>query len=317
VGLCIPTLNPANWIDPMITALKAQRHTLDRVVVIDSSSEDGAVSRFKEVEAEIVTIPRHQFDHGGTRNLGARLLETDIVVFLTQDAIPANDEAIGNLVAAVWANPRRAVAFGRQLPAKRAGPLASAHRAFNYGPDPFERTSADISRLGVRAAFNSNSFAAYRSEALHSVGGFPNRVVGSEDRWIAARFLQAGWAVAYAPEAAVVHSHDYTYRQDFRRYFDIGVFHSTEAWFDEVLGPPQDEGIRLVRAQLRTLRAAGARWSGATVVTHAAASWLGFQVGRRHARLPRGLVARWSTAPAYFEVEVSARPRSAREKPSC
>jgi rhamnosyltransferase len=294
--VCIPTLDPGPWIEPMIDALARQRG-IDRLLVIDSSSDDGTVARFGDVGAEILTIPREAFDHGGTRNEGARRLATDVVVYLTQDAIPDDDEAIATLVAALLADPRRGVAFGRQLPSAAAGPLARAHRAFNYPPDPFERSAADIPELGVRAAFNSNSFSAYRTDALQAIGGFPTPVVGSEDRWAAARLLQLGWTVAYEPAARVRHSHDHTLAQDFRRYFDIGVFHAAEPWFDELLGNPQGEGRKLVRAQVRALRSSGTRFACARVVAHAAVSWVGFQAGKRHARLPRGLVARWSGVP--------------------
>jgi rhamnosyltransferase len=293
----------------MISALALQTYPLDRILVIDSSSSDGTVVRFQEVGAEVVTIPRHTFDHGGTRNEGVRRLGTDIVVFLTQDAVPANGDAVGNLVAALRSDPRRAVVFGRQLPAPGARPLACAHRDFNYGPEPFERSKDDVAQLGVRAAFNSNSFAAYRSEALWAVGGFPSPIVGSEDRWAAARFLQGGRTVAYAPSAVVVHSHDYTYRQDFRRYFDIGVFHASERWFDVYLGAPQSEGLRLVRAQWHALRSRGTRFALPLVASHAAVAWLGYHVGRHHSRLSPGLAARWSTAPAYFAGLTNAERR--------
>lgn len=300
IGLCIPTLNPGRWVDPMVQALRAQRLQPDRVLVIDSESTDGAVARFSETGAEILPIARDDFDHGATRNLGARHLGTDIVIYLTQDAIPADEASLEALVAALLEDDVVGIAYGRQLPHAEAGPLARVHRAFNYPPESNRRSADDIGALGVRAAFASNSFAAYRTEALESIGGFPARLVGSEDRWAAARLLQAGREIAYVSRACVFHSHDYSLTEQFRRYFDIGVFHASEEWFDRYLGRPDSEGVRLVQSQAAALRTTGASFARARVVSHAGAGWLGFKAGRLHRHIPRWVARRLSTAPAYF-----------------
>ena len=88
-----------------------------------------------------------------------------------------------------------------------------------------------ISSIGIKAAFLSNSFAAYRRSALESVGGFPSDTIFGEDTFAAAKMLLNGWKIAYSAEATVYHSHNLTFIEEFRRYFDIGVFHSREKWF--------------------------------------------------------------------------------------
>lgn len=300
IGLCIPTLNPGRWIDRLVPALESQRVRPERLLVIDSSSDDGSVERFSEIGAEVLTIPREHFDHGGTRNEAVRRLGTDVVIFMTQDAVPADDSALLNLVMALDRRPHVALVYGRQLPSPGAGPLARANREFNYGPMAFERSCADVAVLGVRAAFCSNSFAAYRTSALAEIGGFPSPVVGSEDRWAAARLLQEGWSVAYEPDARVLHSHDYRLSQDVRRYFDIGVFQASESWFEDYLGRPETEGRRLLRAQIRSLREAGVRSGPLFVLAHAAAVWSGYRLGRLHRHLPLSWSAHLSAAPWYF-----------------
>jgi rhamnosyltransferase len=300
VALCIPTLNAGRWVDRLVPALANQRVLPRHIVVIDSSSTDGSVERFAALDADIVRIPRERFDHGGTRNLVFDRVPAAVYVFLTQDAIPSDDEAIGRLVTGLLADPCSGVAYGRQLPRDDAGPLARAHRAFNYPPEPVRRTAADIGRLGVRAAFSSNSFCAYRREAIDDVCRFPQPVVGSEDHYVAARMLEGGWAITYVPDACVEHSHDYTLAQQFHRYFDIGVFQASRPWFREFLGGPEREGRRLLSHQRTALRAGGVRFAGGRVLVRGAASWLGFRLGRAHRRLPRAACVRWSTSPAYW-----------------
>jgi rhamnosyltransferase len=300
VALCIPTLDAGPWIERMLAALESQTLQPRELVVADSASTDGSPARWSAAGARVLAIGRDDFDHGGTRNVLVRATDAPIVVFLTQDAIPADPGALAALVAALDRDPEAGLAYGRQVPHPGAGPLARAHRAFNYPPEPSRRTAADIPGLGVRAAFCSNAFAAYRRAALDGVGGFPEPIVGSEDRWVAAKLLLAGWAVVYEPKARVQHSHDDSYGQNVRRYFDIGVFQSRERWFEDLLGRPGREGGRLVRAQVAALRAGGVRGGVPGAVAHAAACWTGFQLGRAHRALPRALEARLSTAPAYF-----------------
>ncbi|MGH9186235.1 MAG: glycosyltransferase family 2 protein [Acidimicrobiales bacterium] len=300
VALCIPTLNPGRWIDRLVPALAEQRLRPGTILVVDSASTDGSLGRFGAVGAEIISIARDRFDHGGTRNIVLDHVDADVIVYLTQDAVPADEDALGALVEGLLGDPRTGVAYGRQLPHPDAGALARAHRAFNYPEQPEYRTAEDVSPLGVRAAFSSNSFAAYRREALEDIGRFPAPIVGSEDRWAAARLLQHGWGITYVAGAQVEHSHDYTLAQDFRRYFDIGAFQASEPWFEAYLGRPEPEGARLARRQVEWLRQAGVRLPLLRVIAHAGTSWLGFQAGRFHRRLPPGLAARWSTAPAYF-----------------
>ena len=307
VAICIPTLDPGPWVDRMLAGLAAQRMQPRDLLVIDSSSTDGSPDRWRAAGARVVAIAREVFDHGGTRNRFLELTDAPVLVYLTQDAIPADPGAIAALVTALDERPEVGVAYGRQLPHPGASPLARAHRAFNYPDAPAVRTKQDVATLGVRAAFSSNAFAAYRRLALEAVGAFPAPIVGSEDRWVAARLLQRGWAVAYVPAATVEHSHDETYGQNVRRYFDIGVFQSRERWFEELLGRPDREGTKLVRAQADALRAEGVRAPLPRVLSHAAASWLGFRLGRAHRLLPRAVSAHLSTAPAYFRTRRSER----------
>src|SRR5690606_21821348 len=108
----------------------------------------------------------------------------------------------------------------------------------------FRSSLADRNTLGLKAVFSSNSFAVYRLSVLRELGGFPERVILSEDMHLAARAVMAGHKLAYAAQAAVRHSHNYTPLQEFRRYFDIGVFHTEQAWIARTFGGAGGEGRR-------------------------------------------------------------------------
>ncbi|MCL5796669.1 MAG: glycosyltransferase, partial [Gammaproteobacteria bacterium] len=186
--------------------------------MIDSSSNDQTVVLAQQAGFQTHIIGKKEFNHGGTRQLAVSLLplDTDVVVFLTQDALLATYDAIQKLVA-VFEDEQVGCAYGRQLPHEDATVLAAHARLFNYGEQSYFRTSSDIPFYGIRTAFLSNSFAAYRVSALKKVGGFPNNLILAEDMIVAAKMLQSRYAVAYVADACVYHSHNYSPWQEFKR----------------------------------------------------------------------------------------------------
>jgi rhamnosyltransferase len=298
IGICIPTLNPGRWMDRLVAGLAALAPVPDAILVVDSSSTDDSVRRLESVGARIVEIPRERFDHGGTRNLALDLLDADVVVYLTQDAIPTRADSVAALVAP-FSDPRVGMAYGRQLARPDAKAATQVHRGLLYRDESAEVSPADIPTLGVRASFSSNSFAAYRREALESIGRFPHPIISHEDRWAAGMLLRNGWHLRYVAEAVVEHSHEYTARQTINRYFDAGVFEATNPWHEQVFGRPHGLGRQLATAQLKAARRDGVR-EQAAVITRSAAALLGHQLGMRHRQLPVRMRRRLTQAPNYF-----------------
>ena len=202
---------------------------------------------------------------------------------MTQDVALAGVGEIDKLLG-VFGDPNIAAVFGRQLPRPAATPIEAHARLFNYPEQSSIRTWENREQLGFKAIFISNSFAAYRREALMAVGGFPKDVIFGEDTITAAKLLLAGWKIAYAAEAQVYHSHDYTWSQDFRRYFDIGVLHAREPWLLEEFGGTGGEGGRFVRSELHYLwRNRRAYIPSALIRT--ALKLVGYRLGRNENKL--------------------------------
>lgn len=253
IGLCVPTLNAGNEWKEWLKGLLRQDASLDVSIVIDSSSEDHTVDLAKEAGLSVHQIDKACFNHGATRQLGVSLMpDVDIVIFLTQDAMLASPDSINNLLLA-FDNPDVGAAYGRQLPRKTAGAIEGHSRVFNYPGQSRINSLEDAKELGIKTAFISNSFSAYRRVVLMEVGGFPENTILNEDTYVAAKMLLNGWKVAYCSDAEVYHSHDYSYLEEFRRYFDIGVFHSREPWFRNELGHAEGEGVRYVKSELTYL----------------------------------------------------------------
>ena len=250
----IPTYNGGDGFLHLLDSLNSQTARFD-IFAVDSGSSDGTLETAQQRGIAISTIPKHEFNHGGTRQ---RLIEEhpgyDLYIFLTQDVILASPSAIERLIAP-FKDPFVGAVCGQQLPHANASLLAQHARLFNYPDKLVVKTISDVPTLGLKTPFMSNSFAAYRAQALTEAGGFPSNVILSEDMYVAAKMLVAGWKIVYTHEAKCYHSHNYTIIQEGKRYFDIGVFHARAPWIRERFGGAGGEGFRYVKSELQFLGA--------------------------------------------------------------
>jgi len=293
----IPTYNAGQQLvaclRPLLeSALKAQ------ILVVDSSSRDGTAQLAKKMGVEVISIPQHEFNHGATREMARHRVAGEIVVMLTQDAILTAPDSLRQIVTA-FDDPAVVAAYGRQLPRADAKPIGAHARLFNYPQLTRIKARSDAGELGIKTAFLSNSFAAYRQNALDAVGGFPGNVIMAEDLFTAARLLLAGGKIAYVAEATVFHSHDYSVLQEFRRYFDIGVFFQREPWIKEAFGRGENEGRRFVLSELRYLLTHAPHLIPSAMV-RTLTKYIGYRLGAAEALLPRWLKSSISMHKGYW-----------------
>jgi rhamnosyltransferase len=296
VGLIVPTLNAGKLWESWLEAFEQQTRKPDCLLVIDSSSSDDTVALARAHGFTVMVIAKTQFNHGGTRQIGVGLFpEADIIMFLTQDALLASPDAIERLLVA-FADEQVGAAYGRQLPHRNAGPIAAHARLFNYPPESQLRSMEDRLRFGIKTAFISNSFAAYRRSVLMQVDGFPIDTIMNEDTYVAGKMLASGWKIAYCADAQVFHSHDYGFLDEFKRYFDIGVFHTHSSWLQQLFGGVSGEGRRYVISELRYLLNK-APWLIPSAMLRTALKWLGFKMG---GSLPRVVSRCFSLHRTYW-----------------
>lgn len=299
IACIIPTYNSKADLLRLLDSLERQTARFETFIV-DSSSKDGTQELAWDRVGNVTVIPSVEFNHGGTRQrMVDQNLGYDVYVFLTQDACLADAGAIARIVEP-FADPEVGAVCGRQLPHLDAKPLAQHARFFNYPGGVQVKSMADVSWLGIKTAFMSNSFAAYRGEALKAVGGFPVHVIFAEDMYAAAKMLMAGWKVAYAGNAQCRHSHNYTVVEEFERYFDMGVFHAREPWIRQNFGGAGGEGMRYVKSELRFL---GLRrlYLWPSVIVRNAVKLFGYKLGQQEAKLPIGLKRRLGMYKRYWD----------------
>jgi len=303
VALVVPTLNGGSLWRTWLEKFAEQSIRPARLLIIDSSSEDDTVPLAHAAGFEVITIARRDFDHGGSRQHGFNLVEpAEFVIFMTQDAILANSNSLELLVNSIG-KPEIGAVYGRQLPRPTADCIEAHARLFNYPETGHSRSIADAPRLGIRAAFLSNSFAVYRRVALEQIGGFPSRLIFGEDAYVATRMLAKGWQIAYCADAPVYHSHAYSWLEYFRRYFDVGVLHARERWIGELVGGSGGEGVRFVKSELRFL-SRNAPLQIPRGLSYIAAKLFGYNLGLNEDKLPNWAKLRMSLNRNFWEQDV-------------
>lgn len=284
ISVIIPTFNGEKYIFNLIPLLKSQSLLPSEIIIIDSSSDDKTVEICKEFDCKTIIIKRKDFDHGATRKLGAEVSGGEIIIFMTQDALPINDKLIENLVKPLH-YPKIAASFGRQVPKINSTPLEKFARLYNYPEKSNSKSIEDLPRLGIRTFFFSNVCSAIRKKEYQAVGGFPERIIVNEDMVLAAKLMLSGYHVSYVPEATVLHSHNYKLLQQFRRYFDIGAFHNTNRWLFE-LSRPEGEGLHFTKEQFLYLFRNGYHyWIPYSLVANLI-KYFGYRLGLTQDKLP-------------------------------
>jgi rhamnosyltransferase len=304
VAVIVPTCNAGKHWKEFSYGLRLQGLPANQVLIVDSSSDDETCELAQTEGYSVLSIKRRDFNHGGTRQLALKSVPwASIVVYLTQDAFLATPNSLDCLLSA-FEDRSVAAAYGRQLPRLGSGPIEAHARLFNYPARSVVRDLTSRHTLGIKAAFLSNSFAAYRVRELQEVGGFPSHVIMAEDAVVAGRLLLAGWKTAYVAEAQVYHSHSFTVVEEFQRYFDTGVYHRQESWLREEFGDPGGEGKRFVMSELAYL-VPRYLYLVPYAALRTASKAIGYQLGLRKSLLGPRWSRRFSYHKGYWDTSTT------------
>ena len=301
VDVIIPAYKPGKEFGTLLKRLEKQEYPVNRIIVMNT--EEAFWDSRWEQECpilEVYHVRKSEFDHGGTRKKGASLSKADIMVFMTQDAFPADAHLISNLIRTMEKEPSVAAAYGRQLPREDCSYVEKYTRSFNYPSESFVKTKADLPKLGIKTFFCSNVCAAYKKDVFEKLGGFVEKTIFNEDMIYAGGLIKAGYGIAYEAGARVIHSHNYTCMQQFRRNFDLGV---SQAQYPEIFEsvPSEGEGIRLVKKTFAHLLKKGKIWLIPGFVMQSGFKYAGYLAGKRYRKLSQKMILRCTMSPSYWE----------------
>lgn len=247
LSVIIPTLNAGKELTKLIDMIDVQSVRPDEIIVVDSASEDETVDICRKNDSiRLIQIDRKDFDHGRTRDMALKESIGDIVIFLTQDAIPADSYLIQNLIKPILIDDTIALSTGRQLPKSDASYMERFVRDYNYPEKSRVRSKEDIEELGIKTFFCSDVCCAYNRKVYYELGGFDYPIKTNEDMFFAAKVINAGYRISYTANAMVYHSHNLTLKEQYKRNFIQGYEIEKRKELLAV-GSVQGEGMKLVR----------------------------------------------------------------------
>lgn len=213
VSIILRSYNEAWALRETLPALASQNYRNWDLIVFDSGSTDGSVDLIRAAKpAHFVQLQPHDYRPGRVMNQGMGLCRHERAIFLNADATPQGSDWLRPLVENL-SDPRTAAVFGRQIPR----PDCAAVFARDY-----ERCFGVQRESAAWDHFFSMVSSGLRRD-VWARRGFRENMQYSEDdeytRWCRA----AGYRIRYCPESVVMHSHNYTPRQAYKRSFG-------EAW---------------------------------------------------------------------------------------
>lgn len=316
VDIIIPTYRPDDQFYKLLGRLlkqtvktidkvdEAAEEYLNKIFIINTEEKYFDKDKFQKVckgskQIEVRHITRQEFDHGGTRNFAASLSTSDVIMFMTQDAMPEDYRLVKNLIKPLR-EENVVVAYARQLPNERAGEIERYTREFNYPANSIYKSKNDIETLGIKTYFCSNVCSAYIREIYMRLGGFVTQTIFNEDMIFASKVIQSGYQIAYAADARVIHSHKYTYRQQFTRNFDLGV---SQRQYREIFEniKSESEGIALVKKTAKHLIQKGKFYLIPDLILQSGFKFLGYKAGLRYEKLSKKTRRKFSMNKSYWD----------------
>lgn len=302
IDVIIPTYRSGDKFDKLIKMLYAQTVKPNKVLILHTVEREGEEQHYPQIEGSnisVIPIDKDNFDHGGTRRYGASLSDADIIMFMTQDAVPADEYLIEKLLEP-YIDPMVAATYARQLPDEKADLLERYTRYFNYPKQSRVKSKEDIEELGIKTFFCSDVCATYRNRVYRQLGGFVERTIFNEDMIMAAGMIRADYKVAYAAQAKVIHSHRYSYQEQFTRNFDLGVSHNQYVEVFHGL-KSESEGMKLVISSIRYLIEKKKFLMIPDLIISSGCKFLGYQMGKRYDLFSKDFVKRCSMNKSYWE----------------
>jgi rhamnosyltransferase len=209
VSIIMRSFNEGWALRETLPALSKQNYRNWELIVIDSGSTDGSVELIKAAKpAHFLQIRAEEYNPSRVMNQGMRLARSEFSIFLNADATPVGEDWLRPLVCALH-DPKNAAVFGRQLP------RSDCRAVFAHD---YQRCFGASRESGSWEHFFSMVSSGLRKD-IWAKRGFSEKLQYSEDdeytRWCRSQ----GYRVVYVPGSVVVHSHNYTPQQAYKRLY--------------------------------------------------------------------------------------------------
>lgn len=223
VEIICPLHNAMNYILDLHDSLLHQKNVaISKISYALTESTDATEKILQEHNIAYTPIKKDEFSHSLTREKVALNSDSDILVFITQDIKVADDNWLFNLISPIMAG-EAAACYSRQI--SKYNNIEKYTREKNYPQNSFIVSKDDIARLGLKTFFFSDASSAIKTAVFKELNGYDGKdLPTNEDMYIAYKMIMAGYKIKYCAESVVYHSHKFTLRQLYRRYYKFGQF---------------------------------------------------------------------------------------------
>lgn len=306
VGIAIITHNAKHLLPKSLPPL-LNSTVKPKVLVVNSSSQDGTVELAKEMGAETLIIPRPSFNHGTTREIARKALNSEIIVMTTPDAIATSLDTVEKLIEPIVSG-KASASYARQIPHDGSDLFEAFPRSYNYPYESHLRSLKDLPIHGSYLFFFSDSFSAYKNSALEQIGGFKEVLTG-EDVVAIAKMLHQGHSIAYAADAIVKHSHRYTLKQEFKRYFDTGLAREEYKQLIQTGGKDEKRGSAFTQALFQKVAQEQPHMLPYAVL-QTLAKFIGYKIGQHSLHAPLWFKKALSSQDFYWTSDAFLQKQS-------
>lgn len=299
VDVVIPTYKPGEEFEATLKMLLSQTQQPDHIFIMNTEAAFWRES-FQKLDSRIIVthIKKEEFDHGKTRSEGAAKSKADILLFMTQDAVPVDNKLIEHMLK-YFQREKTAAVYARQLPKKDCSMLEAYTRSFNYPKQSKVKAKTDLKELGIKTFFCSNVCAAYRRDVFEKRNRFFSPSIFNEDMIYCGGLIRDGYEVCYVAEAQVYHSHNYTPMEQLRRNFDLGV---SQAEHPEIFSgiSSENEGIKMVKDMAAYFVKEKKPWVIFPLVIQSGFKFLGYRLGKNYKKLSKKTILKLTNSQNYW-----------------
>ena len=232
VEIICPLYNAEKYIKELDKSFKGQKNVdIKKISYILTKSKDNTEQILKNISAQYSIIEPEEFSHSLSREKVAMNSDADILVFVTQDVEIKNSEWLANLIKPII-NKETEASFSRQL--TKYDNIEKYTREKNYPSESYVVSKDDLKEKGLKTFFFSDASSAIKTNIFKKINGYDGKKLPTnEDMYIAYKLIINGYKIKYCSDSIVYHSHKFSLKQLYNRYYDTGIFFKQNSFLDK------------------------------------------------------------------------------------